>query len=236
MRCVSAPSRGEALYELDEEQLEELQPDLIVTQAVCAVCAVSFDDVRAVAERLPSQPEVLSLDPATLGEVLGDVRTLAARHRRGGRGRRTSWRTWPTASTSCARGAGRRGPAARGRARVARPALHRRPLGAPDDRDRGRRGPARVPGRALAHGHLGGARGGPAGGGGLDALRLLRRACRARGDAAPRRGRAAGRPARGGGRRGRLLLPPRPAAGRRRGTARLHPSPRPRASLRRPSG
>lgn len=70
--------RGEALYELDEQQLEELQPDLIVTQALCAVCAVSVDDVRAVAERLPSQPEVLSLDPGTLGEVLGDVRTLAA--------------------------------------------------------------------------------------------------------------------------------------------------------------
>ena len=45
--------RGEALYELDEEPLEELDVDLIVTQAVCEVCAVSFDDVRAVAERLP---------------------------------------------------------------------------------------------------------------------------------------------------------------------------------------
>ncbi len=69
--------RGEALYELDEQQLQELQPDLIVTQALCAVCAVSVDDVRSVAERLPSQPEVLSLDPGTLGEVLADVRTLA---------------------------------------------------------------------------------------------------------------------------------------------------------------
>jgi len=69
--------RGEALYELDEERLRELEPDLIVTQALCAVCAVSYDDVRAVADRLPSKPEVLSLDPTTLGEVLGDVRTLA---------------------------------------------------------------------------------------------------------------------------------------------------------------
>jgi iron complex transport system substrate-binding protein len=69
--------RGEALYELDEETLEELDVDLIVTQAVCAVCAVSFDDVRAVAERLPSKPEVISLDPSTLGEVLADVPRLA---------------------------------------------------------------------------------------------------------------------------------------------------------------
>lgn len=70
-------SKGEALYELDEDLLHEVEPDLIVTQALCEVCAVSFDDVRAVAERLPSQPNVVSLDPSTLGEVMGDVRTLA---------------------------------------------------------------------------------------------------------------------------------------------------------------
>ena len=51
--------RGEALYELDEARLAELGPDLIVTQAVCAVCAVSYDDVVTVADRLPSQPQVL---------------------------------------------------------------------------------------------------------------------------------------------------------------------------------
>ena len=69
--------RGEALYVLDEELLEELEVDLIVTQAVCAVCAVSYDDVTALAERLPTRPEVISLDPSTLGEVLGDVPRLA---------------------------------------------------------------------------------------------------------------------------------------------------------------
>jgi iron complex transport system substrate-binding protein len=68
--------RGEALYELDRGLLERLDPGLIVTQAVCEVCAVSFDDVRALAEELPSQPKVLSLDPTTLGEVLADVRRL----------------------------------------------------------------------------------------------------------------------------------------------------------------
>ena len=65
--------RGEALYELDEAALAELGVDLIVTQAVCAVCAVSFEDVQAVAERLPTHPTVLSLDPSTIGEVLADV-------------------------------------------------------------------------------------------------------------------------------------------------------------------
>ena len=71
-------SRGEALYELDVPVLEELAIDLIVTQAVCEVCAVSFDDVRAVAEELPTHPRVVSLDPSTLGEVLADVPRLAA--------------------------------------------------------------------------------------------------------------------------------------------------------------
>jgi iron complex transport system substrate-binding protein len=70
--------QGKAIYELDEDALRRLQPDLIVTQALCAVCAVSYDDVKAVAERLDSDPQVISLDPHTLGEVLGDVRTLAS--------------------------------------------------------------------------------------------------------------------------------------------------------------
>ncbi len=68
---------GEALYALDEHLLAELAPDLIVTQALCEVCAVSFDDVRAAAERLSSEPQVISLDPTTLGEVLSDVPRLA---------------------------------------------------------------------------------------------------------------------------------------------------------------
>jgi iron complex transport system substrate-binding protein len=69
--------QGQAIYELDEEALRRAQPDLIVTQALCAVCAVSYDDVMTVAARLVPVPDVVSLDPHTLGEVLGDVRTLA---------------------------------------------------------------------------------------------------------------------------------------------------------------
>jgi iron complex transport system substrate-binding protein len=70
-------SSGQALYELDADVLHELEVELIVTQAVCEVCAVSFDDVRALAEELPTKPGVISLDPSTLGEVLGDVPRLA---------------------------------------------------------------------------------------------------------------------------------------------------------------
>jgi len=69
---------GDSLYALDAGALAGLEPDLIVTQQVCAVCAVSSDDVRAVAAGLPSRPAVVSLDPARLGDVLDDAETLAA--------------------------------------------------------------------------------------------------------------------------------------------------------------
>jgi iron complex transport system substrate-binding protein len=68
---------GESIYELDDSMLRELRPDLIVTQALCSVCAVSYDDVRAIAAEIESHPRVISLDPRTIGEVLGDARTLA---------------------------------------------------------------------------------------------------------------------------------------------------------------
>jgi iron complex transport system substrate-binding protein len=68
---------GQSIYELDSEALHALAPDLIVTQALCSVCAVSYDDVVALAERMPARPRVISLDPRTLGEVMGDVRTVA---------------------------------------------------------------------------------------------------------------------------------------------------------------
>jgi iron complex transport system substrate-binding protein len=68
---------GESIYELDADMLQDLRPELIVTQALCSVCAVSYDDVRAVAEEIDSHPQVISLDPHTVGEVFGDARTLA---------------------------------------------------------------------------------------------------------------------------------------------------------------
>src|ERR1700761_660346 len=67
---------GKALYSLDEERLAELAPDLIVTQAVCDVCAVSYEDVVEVAARLPGPPRVLQQDPSSLTEVLADLGRL----------------------------------------------------------------------------------------------------------------------------------------------------------------
>jgi iron complex transport system substrate-binding protein len=68
---------GEAIYELDGAALGELAPDLIVTQALCPVCAVSYEDVAELARELPSQPSVIALDPRTIGETQADVQTLA---------------------------------------------------------------------------------------------------------------------------------------------------------------
>ncbi len=68
---------GDSIYELDEQLVRELEPDLIVTQALCQVCAVSADEVHALAQALPGPPRVIALDPTTYGETLGDVRTVA---------------------------------------------------------------------------------------------------------------------------------------------------------------
>ena len=69
--------RGESIYELDDELLRELEPELIVTQELCHVCAVSHDEVQALAVTMAEPPRVISLDPKTYGETLGDVRTVA---------------------------------------------------------------------------------------------------------------------------------------------------------------
>jgi iron complex transport system substrate-binding protein len=79
---------GESIYGLDERALAACEPDLIVTQALCPVCAVSYEDVTAIAGRLPGRPRVIALDPSTLEQTHEDVRTLAAATDREGQGAR----------------------------------------------------------------------------------------------------------------------------------------------------
>jgi iron complex transport system substrate-binding protein len=79
---------GQAIYELDGELLASLEPELIVTQALCPVCAVSYEDVTALAEEMPSPPRVLALDPHSFEETLEDIRTVAAATGRGETGER----------------------------------------------------------------------------------------------------------------------------------------------------
>lgn len=65
------------IYELDVALLHELAPDLIVTQSLCPVCAVTVEEVQAEARRIATCPRVVALDPKTIGETMGDIRTLA---------------------------------------------------------------------------------------------------------------------------------------------------------------
>lgn len=69
---------GESLYTLDETVLRELAPDLILTQRLCDVCAPAYGSVAALAATLPSQPQVLNLEPKSLEDVLGNVRAVAS--------------------------------------------------------------------------------------------------------------------------------------------------------------
>ena len=67
-----------SLYELDLERLERLQPDLILTQRLCSVCAVSTDRVEPAALSLPSRPQVLNLEPHSLDDILDSIRVVGA--------------------------------------------------------------------------------------------------------------------------------------------------------------
>lgn len=65
-----------SLYELDLPLLEKLQPDLILTQRLCDVCAVSFDLVQEAVQGLASRPRVLNLEPHSLEGILGNIRAV----------------------------------------------------------------------------------------------------------------------------------------------------------------
>lgn len=67
---------GSSLYHLDSEALERLQPDLIVTQELCKVCAVSYEIVDRAARRLQSDPRIISLEPSSLEDVYANIGTL----------------------------------------------------------------------------------------------------------------------------------------------------------------
>jgi iron complex transport system substrate-binding protein len=66
-------SRGESLYAVDAEALQDLAPDLIVTQDLCHVCAASPDDLATALARFGRRPEVLCLNPQDLGDVWRDI-------------------------------------------------------------------------------------------------------------------------------------------------------------------
>ncbi len=74
--AVGASHQGSSLYSVDVSQLAALAPDLVLTQDLCEVCAVSYTRVAAAVRMLDAGPRVLSLEPRTLDEVLDCLTTL----------------------------------------------------------------------------------------------------------------------------------------------------------------
>lgn len=66
-----------ALYTLNQSLVEELKPELIVTQALCDVCAVAAAEVNATACRLPGSPPVINLEPTSLADVFACIQAVA---------------------------------------------------------------------------------------------------------------------------------------------------------------
>ena len=70
--------RGESLYEVDSQALKTIDPDLIITQDLCHVCAATPGDLGSALGALPRAPHVLALSPMTLADVWDDIQKVGA--------------------------------------------------------------------------------------------------------------------------------------------------------------
>jgi iron complex transport system substrate-binding protein len=90
---------GQSLYQVDEKLLQELAPDLILTQDLCQVCAPSGNEVTQALTALPKKPEILWLTPKSLAQIADNLRDLGeATGRHPGPRRRASPRSLDQAS------------------------------------------------------------------------------------------------------------------------------------------
>ena len=65
------------IYTIDEPLLRKLQPDVILTQKLCDVCAVGYGTVAKLAQTLPGPPRVVNLEPTSLADIFDDIRRVA---------------------------------------------------------------------------------------------------------------------------------------------------------------
>jgi iron complex transport system substrate-binding protein len=72
----AAVESGDDLYVLDEARLVEARPDLVITQELCDVCAITPPRVRSALDALPRPPRLLSLNPGTLEDMLRDIERI----------------------------------------------------------------------------------------------------------------------------------------------------------------
>ena len=64
---------NKSLYVIDEKQLREAAPDIILTQGLCDVCAIDYSEVVSASEALAKKPTIVSLTPNCLTDVLNDI-------------------------------------------------------------------------------------------------------------------------------------------------------------------
>ena len=77
-RVTASMHGGSSLYALDEAALAAAEPDLILTQELCRVCAVSYEEVNAVARRIDADISVVSLEPTSIEGILHTITTVGA--------------------------------------------------------------------------------------------------------------------------------------------------------------
>lgn len=70
-------SLNNSLYTVDTELLRELEPDVIVTQQLCDVCAIDYASVVTIANSLPKKPQIVNLSPSSLSDIFSDIRRVA---------------------------------------------------------------------------------------------------------------------------------------------------------------
>jgi iron complex transport system substrate-binding protein len=75
---MAATATGAPIYRLDTELIGRLRPDVVITQDLCAVCAVPTGDVEAALDVLGCRADVVSLDPLTLDDVFSSIETVGA--------------------------------------------------------------------------------------------------------------------------------------------------------------
>lgn len=69
---------GKGLYSIDEQRFMEAAPDVILTQGLCEVCALDYNEVAKAAQSLPRAPLIVSLNPHSLGDILDDIARVGA--------------------------------------------------------------------------------------------------------------------------------------------------------------
>ena len=69
-------SQRTSLYAINLSRLKEARPDIVLTQALCAVCALDYNEVVHLCQSLPSQPRIVALNPTCLTEVLADIKLV----------------------------------------------------------------------------------------------------------------------------------------------------------------